>query len=168
MPKRVPALSAKRLAATRPTDRAIELIDGFLPGLRVRILPSGAHSWSLNIRDNKGFVAGSASDLVSASLTLGVGARTFQRAVRDGGDPTEERRAARRRSRAARDGFGTFGALLATYFLKGPGASQRRAAKTKRLIEKVLAEVLEQPGLDIDRSRLQLIVDNWQVRRLPR
>jgi hypothetical protein len=54
MPKRVPALSAKRLAATRPTDTPIELIDGFLPGLRVRILPSGAHSWSLNIRDNKG------------------------------------------------------------------------------------------------------------------
>ena len=30
MPKRVPALSSKRLAATRPTVEPIELIDGFL------------------------------------------------------------------------------------------------------------------------------------------
>jgi hypothetical protein len=53
MPKRVPALSAKRLAATRPTDEPIELIDGFLPGLSVRILPTGTRTWSLNIRDSK-------------------------------------------------------------------------------------------------------------------
>ena len=33
----MPALSAKRLATTRPTDIPVELIDGFLPGLRVRI-----------------------------------------------------------------------------------------------------------------------------------
>ena len=44
MPKRVPALSAKRLAATRAANAPIELVDGFLPGLRVRILPSGARA----------------------------------------------------------------------------------------------------------------------------
>ena len=54
MPKRAPPLSAKSLAAVRPGDRPIELVDGYVPGLRVRVRPSGARTWSLNIRDSKG------------------------------------------------------------------------------------------------------------------
>jgi integrase len=162
MPKRVAALSARRLAATRATDKSVELIDGFLPGLRVRILPTGTRTWSLNIRDGKGvrrrFTVGSGLSLSEARRR----GETLLRAVRSGIDPTEDRRAARRRSRAAQDGVGTFKALMTTYFQNGPGASQRRASKTKRLIETIFAEMLEIPVLDIDRPRLQLIADNWK------
>ena len=162
MPKRVPALSAKRLAATRAADAPIELVDGFLPGLRVRILPSGARAWSLNVRDSKGvrrrFSLGSGLSLTEARSR----GEQLRRAIHDGADPTEERRAAHRRSRAAHEGIGTFRALLATYFLKGPGARQRRAAKTRKLIERIFTEVLEQPALHIERPGLQLIADNWQ------
>jgi hypothetical protein len=102
MPKRVAALSARRLAATRATDKPVELIDGFLPGLRVRILPTGTRTWSLNIRDGKGvrrrFTVGSGLSLSEARRR----GEALLRAVRSGIDPTEDRRAARRRSRAAR------------------------------------------------------------------
>ena len=54
MPKRVAPLSAKALAAVRPGANLIELADGYVSGLRVRIQPSGTVTWSLNIRDRKG------------------------------------------------------------------------------------------------------------------
>jgi hypothetical protein len=54
MPRRVAPLSVKRLASVRPGPRPIELVDGYVPGLRIRILPSGTRAWSLNIRDSKG------------------------------------------------------------------------------------------------------------------
>ena len=55
MAKRVPPLTAIKLARLKP-DRlqTIELIDGAIPGLRVRMSPTGILSWSLNIRDAKG------------------------------------------------------------------------------------------------------------------
>jgi integrase len=49
-----------------------------------------------------------------------------------------------------------------TYFTKGPGSTQRRAAKTKRLLETVFVGVLDDPVLDLDRTRLQLIADGWK------
>ena len=54
MPKRVPPLSAKTLANVKPGETAIELVDGFVLGLRVRVLPSGKRSWSLNVRNRQG------------------------------------------------------------------------------------------------------------------
>jgi hypothetical protein len=54
MPKRVSPLSAKALAAVRAGTDVIELSDGYVPGLRVRIWPSGTVTWSLNIRDSNG------------------------------------------------------------------------------------------------------------------
>jgi hypothetical protein len=52
MPKRVPPLSVRTLGSVRPGDKPIELVDGYVPGLRVRVLPSGTRAWSLNIRDS--------------------------------------------------------------------------------------------------------------------
>ena len=54
MPQRIPPLTAKRLDAIRPGDgELIELGDGLLPGLRVRIT-KGGRFWSLNIRNPRG------------------------------------------------------------------------------------------------------------------
>src|SRR5262249_52076526 len=130
MPKRVAPLSAKALSAVRPADEMIELVDGYVSGLRVRIQPNGTRAWSLNVRDRKGvrrrFDVGTGLGLAEARRK----AEELRRAIRDGADPTAERRAARSRAQAARDGVGTLGALLAMYFDKGPGAKQRRAAKS--------------------------------------
>jgi integrase len=163
MPKRVPALSAKALAAVRPSDSStIELVDGYVPGLRVRILPNGTRSWSLNIRDSKG---------VRRRFDIGIGhglaearrkAEVLRQQVRGGADPTSERRAARQRAQAAREGEGTLGSLVDKYFDAGPGAKLRRAAKCKRLVRTVFGSALAKPMLDVRGPELQLIADGWK------
>ena len=162
MPKRVPALSAKGLAAIKPSSSTIELVDGYVPGLRVRILPNGTHSWSLTIRDSKGvrrrFEVGSGLGLSAARGK----AEDLRRTVRSGADPTEERRAARQRATAARENVGTLGGLLGNYFTKGPGAKTRSAAKSRQRIETVFAKLLGTPLLDLERAAIQLTADDWR------
>jgi integrase len=162
MPKRVPPLSAKTLSAVRATNKTIELIDGHLPGLRVRILPTGTKSWSLNVRDRTGarrrFDIGCGLGLAEARRK----AEDLRRAIRDGADPTSERRAARQRTQAAQQGRGTINELLETYFTKGPGAQRRRARKHKRLVQTVFSKVLDWPMLDVSGPELQLIADGWR------
>jgi integrase len=146
----------------RPKQEPIELVDGFAPGLRVRILPSGTHSWSLNVRDSKGqrrrFDVGAGLSLAEARRK----AEDLRKAIRDGADPTAERRAARLRTQAARQGIGTLEALLDTYFTSGPGSRHRRTGKTKQMIKTVFAKALRSSVLDLDRAALQLIADGWR------
>ena len=53
MPKRIQPLTAKGLDAVRPREgEVVELGDGLLPGLRVRV-SVGGRFWSLNIRNTK-------------------------------------------------------------------------------------------------------------------
>lgn len=162
MPKRVPPLSAKMLATIRPQDHPVELVDGFVPGLRVRIMPSGTRTWSLNIRDSKGerrrFDVGAELGLAEARRR----AEVLRQAVRDGADPTATRRAARQRRQAAKEGVGTLEALLDAYFTTGPGKERRRAAATVRLIKTVFAKALRTPLLDLKRPTLQVIADGWR------
>lgn len=162
MPKRVPPLSARALAQVRPSDRPIELVDGYVPGLRVRILPNGTKTWSLNIRDSKGvrrrFDVGANLGIAEARKK----AEALRRAVREGHDPTAQRRAARQRSQAAREGIGTLRALLEMYYAKGPGSDLRRAERDKQLLQTVFARILDKSMHDLDDTELQLIVDGWQ------
>lgn len=162
MPKRVPPLSAKALAAVRPASEPIELADGYVPGLRVRIHPNGTRAWSLNIRDRSGvrrrFDVGAKLGLADARRK----AEELRRSIREGADPTSERRAGRQRAQSARDGVGTLGALIATYFSTGPGGQQRRAARNTRQLETVFAQLLDKPVLDIKRAELQLTADGWR------
>jgi integrase len=162
MPKRVPPLSAKALGAVRPSTEPIELVDGYVPGLRVRIHPNGTRTWSLNIRDSQGvrrrFEVGAKLSLAEARRK----AEDLRNDVREGADPTAERRAGRHRARAARQGVGTLEALLDVYFSRGPGAQLRRAAKSKQLLRTVFSSALAKPVLDIQRAELQLVGDNWQ------
>jgi integrase len=162
MPKRVPPLSAKALAAVKPSSTTIELVDGYVPGLRVRVLPNGTHSWSLNIRDGKGvrrrFEVGSGLGLSAARGK----AEDLRRSIRAGGDPTAERRAAHRRAAAARENVGTLRGLLGHYFTNGPGAKTRSSAKSKQRIETVFARLLGTPLLDLERATIQLTADDWR------
>jgi len=149
MPKRVPPLSARTLGNVRPGKEPVELVDGFVPGLRVRIYPSGTRSWFLIVRNRAGergrFHVGTGLSLAEARRK----AEDDRKKIRDGVDPTAERRAARQRARAAREGVGTLGALVENYFTTGPGSTLRRARKTKRLIKTLLGKVLSVPLLDV-------------------
>ncbi len=52
MAKRVPPLSATKISKLKPNRlKTIELIDGAVSGLRIRMSPTGVVTWSLNIRD---------------------------------------------------------------------------------------------------------------------
>ena len=88
MPKRVPPLSAKALAAVRPSNVPIELADGYVPGLRVRVQLSSTRTWSLNIRDRTGvrrrFEVGAKLGLADARRR----AEELRRSIREGADPT--------------------------------------------------------------------------------
>jgi hypothetical protein len=125
MPQRIQPLTAKGLDAVRPRDgEIIELGDGLLPGLRVRI-SVGGRFWSLNIRNAKGerrrFDVG-------ANLTLAEARRraeTLKKAIKQGSDPTGDRREARQRLKNAKAGIGTFCSVIEAYFDRGDGASLR-------------------------------------------
>ena len=136
MPKRIDALSAKRLDAIRPRNgEVIELGDGLLPGLRVRV-SRGGWFWSLNIRNAKGerrrYDVGDNLSLAEARRR----AETLKQAIKQGGDPTGERRDVRRQVRDAKAGIGTFGSVIDAYF-DGDGASLRTKGE-QRLLDREL------------------------------
>jgi integrase len=162
MPKRIPPLSAKKLESIRNVTKVMEVADGYVPGLRVRISPGGSRTWSLNIRDSTGerrrFEVGSGLGLSDARRK----AEDLRRRIREGADPTAERRAARGRAQAARRGDGSVGALIEQYYSKGPGVDMVRAKQDKRLLHTVFADILAKPAFDLGRTEIQLIVDDWK------
>jgi hypothetical protein len=104
MPKRIQPMTARGLDAVRPRDGAVvEVGDGLLPGLRVRI-SAGGRFWSLNIRNAKG--ERRRVD-VGSNLTLAEARRraeTLKQAMKQGSDPTADRREARQRFNNAKAG----------------------------------------------------------------
>jgi integrase len=124
-------------------------------------MPTGRRTWSLSIRDSKGvrrrFIVGDGLGLAEARDK----ARELRQSVRQGADPTGERRAARKRAAEARSGTGTLAALIETYFDRGPGSDQRRAHRSKQLVLTVFHKLLGNPALDLERSEIQRTADEW-------
>ena len=122
MPKRVLPLSAAQIAQIKPDPaKVIELIDGAVPGLRFRVTPAGTRSWSLNIRANgkmRRFEVGRNLSLSEARSK----AEELKVKIKNGADPTAEKRARREKAKLALDGIGTMGSLVDWYFENGPGA----------------------------------------------
>jgi integrase len=158
MPRRIQPLTAKRLNAVRPRDaEVVELGDGLLPGLRVRISGGGKY-WSLNIRNTKGerrrFDVGDDLSLAEARRR----AQILKQAIKEGSDPTGERRDARRRVADAKAGIGTFGSVVDAYF-DGDGASLRTKGEQRARIRHVFARYLDRPATEITVQELQLAAD---------
>jgi integrase len=162
MPKHVDPLSAKALAAVKPGTKPIELIDGLVPGLRVRIYPSGTRAWSLNVRDSTGtrrrFDVGSDIGLAEARRK----GEELRRSIRQGADPTTERREKRQRTHAAREGVGTLDALFEVYFTNGPGREQRTAKDSLQRLRTVFSGLLSKPAIDVTGAELQRAADAWK------
>jgi integrase len=158
MPRHIQPLTAKRLDAVRPRDaEVVELGDGLLPGLRVRISQGGRY-WSLNIRNSKGerrrFDVGDNLSLAEARRR----AERLKQAIKQGGDPTGERRDARQRAKDARAGIGTFGSVINAYF-DGDGGSLRTKGEQRARIRHVFVKHLDQPATEISVQKLQLAAD---------
>jgi integrase len=158
MPRRIQPLTAKQLDAVRPRDlEVIELGDGLLPGLRVRISRGGRY-WSLNIRNAKGerrrFDVGDNISLAEARRR----AETLKQAIKQGADPTGERRDVRQRTKDARAGIGTLGSVIDAYF-DGDGASLRTKSEQRARIRHVFLKHLDRPATEITVQQLQLAAD---------
>jgi len=154
VPKRIQPLTAKRLDAVRPSDdEVVELGDGLLPGLRVRISRGGRY-WSLNIRNVKGerrrFDVGDDLSLAEARRR----AETLKQAIKRGADLTGDRREARQRVRDAKAGIGTFGSVINAYF-NGDGASLRTMGEQRARIKHVFIKHLDRPATEITVQELQ-------------
>jgi integrase len=113
----------------------------------------------LNIRDAKGerrrFDVGQGLGLAAAREK----ADKLRRQVRDGKDPTAERKAARERAKAANSGIGTFGSIITAYFANGPGKLLATRGEQQRRMRHVFAKHLDRPGTEISPADLQLTVD---------
>jgi integrase len=164
MPKRVPPLTAKELAKWRrrpDPKRALERADGAVPCLRVRLMPSGEIAWSLFKR-----VEGERPRIkVGDELGLAEARRKGEQmraAIARGEDPGGVRRARTARRRAAANGIGTLGSVIAAYYEQGPGAALRSGAASRSLIERVFARHLIRPAVDVRAAELQLAVDGWR------
>jgi integrase len=159
MPKRIQPLSVKRLDAVRPRDgEVIELGDGLVPGLRVRIT-RGGRFWSLNIRSARGerrrFDVGDNLLLAEARRR----AEKLKQAIKEGADPTAERREARQRVKNARAGVGTFGSLVDAYFRDADGQSLRTKDEQRARVKHVFSRHLDRPAADITVAELQVTAD---------
>lgn len=161
MPKQVPPLTARHIEKLKvdPTRR-LELVDGMVPGLRVRLSPSGTLSWSMNVR-----VAGQRRRLaVGEGLMLAEARRKaedMRRRLSVGEDPAAEVKARRQRAADAKAGLGTFGTVVGTYFTTGPGEQLRSGLGQRKLVEIVFAAHLDRPAIDVKPGELQLAVDAW-------
>jgi integrase len=164
MAKRVPPLTAVQISNLKPGPKAIELVDGAVPGLRLRVLPTGRRSWSLNIRDAKGamrrFTLGDGIGLADARKK----AEELRRGVKEGDDPTAAKRAARGRAKDAAGGIGTLGAVVDSYFTTGPGAGHRTRTEQINRIKSVFGKQLDQPSPDVTQAGLQLAADAWPAK----
>ena len=103
------------------------------------------------------FFVGEGLGLAEARVT----AQDLRQAVRQGQDPTVQRRAARGRAKDARHGAGTLRAFLTAYFENGPGSHQRRGQRSKQLVLTVFDKLLDKPALDLERPEIQRIADDW-------
>ena len=164
MAKRVPPLSAATLTKFKPDPvKVLELVDGAVPGLRVRITPAGTRTWSLNIRAQgrmRRFDVGQGLGLAEARLK----AEELRRRIKGGADPTAEKRMKRRRTELASQGVGTFEAILNAYFNTGPGADLSTRDDQLRRIRSVFAVHLKRTALEVKSSELQLSIDNHGAR----
>jgi len=164
MPKRVAPLNAKQIAAWKPdSSRTLELVDGAVPGLRARQTPNGVLTWSLNVRVN-----GTRRRVgIGEGLGLAEARRWAEEArsrIARGEDPTADRSAARERRKAAERGIGTLGSVIAAYYENGPGAELKAGKAARALIERIFADHLPRPSLDVTLPQLQLLIDGWRSR----
>jgi integrase len=159
MAKRVPPLTPKQIDAARPVNgKHIELIDGQVPGLRLRIGSMGKH-WSLAIRDSNGvmrrFPVGENLGLAEARTK----ALKLRQEIKGGADPVRDGRRDRQRAKDALAGIGTLESVIQDYFTTGAGRDLATKDRQLKLIKFVFAKQLPASASDLRPMDLQLTAD---------
>lgn len=149
---------ATREAAT--SGKRADLADAGLPGLRLRVTPSGGRSWVLACRDQLGRMR---RFPLGDHPTMGVAdareaARTLRAEVRKGADPVAEARRKRIIGKDAREGVGTLTAILDLY-AKHKGSKLKSWAECRRRIDHVFARHLARPVAMLKVADLQMTAD---------
>lgn len=159
MAKRVAPLTALQISKMKPhPTRTIELVDGAVPGLRLRVAPSGGKSWSLAMRANgimRRFDVGNGLSLGDARKKAG----ELRLAIKDGADPTADRRTARFKALSAVEGVGTFGSVIDTYFTIGNGAGLKTGKVQQQHLRSFFKSMLARPAIDLRSAEIQLAID---------
>jgi integrase len=124
-------------------------------------MPNGEMSWSLYV-----WVQGTRRRIaLGKGLRLAEARRKAQEvrlAIGKGDDPTAERKALSTRRKAAEKGIGTLGTVIASYYASGPGTALRAGTAYRALIERVFADHLQRPAVDVRPAELQLAIDAWR------
>jgi integrase len=157
----VKPLTAKALERWQPKGPRDELIDGAVPGLRVRRSPGGVTTWSLLVR-----IDGRLRRVaIGQHLSLGAArklALDTRRKISTGADPTAERQTRRKRARDAAAGLGTLGSIVKTYFESGDGNALRTRRTQKTMIEAVWRGLMSRPAIGMPVPELQLAANNYK------
>ncbi|MEC7818673.1 MAG: tyrosine-type recombinase/integrase [Pseudomonadota bacterium] len=159
MAKRVAPLTALQISKIKPhANRTIELVDGAVPGLRLRIAPLGGKSWSLAMRANgvmRRFNVGDGLSLGDARRR----AEELRLAIKDGADPTADRRTARLKALSAVEGIGTFGSVIDAYFTSGNGAGLKTSKVQQKHLRSFFKSMLGRPAIYLRSAEIQLAID---------
>lgn len=153
--------SAIRNAADR--GKRADLTDAGQPGLRLRVMPSGAATWCLVCRDTTGALR---RFTLGAFPTLGLSAardaaRTMRHQVqRDGADPVAARRKARSMATDAKAGVGTLDAMLDAYEVQA-GRWLKSWADGRKRIALVFKPLLGCPAATLTAAELQRAADAY-------
>jgi integrase len=164
MAKRVPPLSAAQLAKLKPNpNKVIELVDGAVPGLRLRVTPAGTRTWSLNIRAKgvmRRFEVGPELGLKDARDR----AEALRRSIREGADPTAKRRTARAQAVSAKKGIGTLGGIIDDYFTEGNGSGLKTRVPQMKRLKAVFSAHLGRTASEVTSVDLQIAIDSRKAK----
>lgn len=156
----------KGLRDAAASGRRVELVDVVHDGLRIRLSPSGAAAWGIMCRDQAGrlrrFSLGEFPNMGVAAAREAAGAMRHK-VRQEGADPTAERRAARQKAAAAKDGTDTLAGLLDLYE-RQRGAELRSWPEYRRSIGRVFGKFLGEPLDDLTVGSLQLAADSYTAR----
>lgn len=164
MSKRVPPLTALQISKIRPhSTRTLEFIDGAVPGLRLRVSPSGGKSWSLAMRAHgvmRRFEVGNGLSLAVARDR----AEELRFSIKRGADPTAEKRTARLKALSAVEGIGTFGSVIDAYFTIGNGVGLKTGKVQQKHLRSFFKSLLARPAIDLRSAEIQLAIDAHPAR----
>jgi integrase len=150
----------KAMKQAAGSAKRIDLSDTALPGLRLRLTPSGGRTWVLACRDTLG---GMRRFPLGHYPMMGISeareaARGMRADVRKGTDPVADARRKRIIGQDARDGVGTLTALLDLY-ARQKGDSLKSWPECRRRIDHVFKGHLSKPVLALKAADLQMTAD---------
>ena len=156
---------AKALKDAQERGR-FDLADAGCEGLRLRVTPAGSTTWILACRDKHGrmrrFTLGSYSRQEGGIgiADARIAARAMREKVREGADPTAERRRDRDIGKAAKAGIGTLAAVLDSYG-EAVGNQQKAWPESRKRIDVVFKALLGKPIAALTLGEMQLAADKY-------